>query len=206
MDERQPESMLSFAANTSDCEVGKQFIFAMPRVVPDQRITFENDELFRKLSRDSEVRYTGFRDRPQEERQLRFQAEVREGHADLAFVVTGTNLQLNFVRNSWSDRPEDRVPTMEFVNFDQEPGKVHLKSQFILNGVCVVWKGWLDLVRLDGVGCLEFDVERAEIEDSLLREQIEENKRRVQEFEDRRRQRQLEQQRQAASEAEVVAA
>lgn len=27
----------------------------MPRVVPDQRTKFENDELFRKLSRESEV-------------------------------------------------------------------------------------------------------------------------------------------------------
>jgi hypothetical protein len=28
----------------------------MPRVVPDQRSKFENDEMFRKLSRESEVR------------------------------------------------------------------------------------------------------------------------------------------------------
>ena len=27
----------------------------MPRVVPDQKFKFESDELFRKLSRDSEV-------------------------------------------------------------------------------------------------------------------------------------------------------
>jgi len=27
----------------------------MPRVVPDQRAKFENDELFRKLGRESEV-------------------------------------------------------------------------------------------------------------------------------------------------------
>ena len=27
----------------------------MPRVVPDQREKFENDELFRKMSRESEV-------------------------------------------------------------------------------------------------------------------------------------------------------
>lgn len=45
-------------------------------------------------------------------------------------MVTGTNLQLNFVRNSWSDRPEDRVPTMEFVNFEQEPGKVSNSDRF----------------------------------------------------------------------------
>lgn len=30
-----------------------------------------------------------------------------------------------------------------------------------MNGVCVRWRGWIDLERLDGVGCLEFDEERA---------------------------------------------
>jgi len=41
--------------------------------------------------------------------------------------------------------------------------QVHLKSQFILNGVCVTWRGWLDLRRLDGVGRFEFDAERAQV-------------------------------------------
>jgi len=40
----------------------------MPRVVPDQREKFENDELFRKMSRESEVSavclYTGLRVTP----------------------------------------------------------------------------------------------------------------------------------------------
>lgn len=31
----------------------------MPRVVPDQRSKFENEEFFRKLSRECEVRQTG---------------------------------------------------------------------------------------------------------------------------------------------------
>lgn len=31
----------------------------MPRVVPDQRSKFENEEFFRKLSRECEVRRTG---------------------------------------------------------------------------------------------------------------------------------------------------
>ena len=38
-----------------------------------------------------------------------------------------------------------------------------MKSQFILNGVCVTWRGWLDLRRLDGVGRFEFDAERAQV-------------------------------------------
>lgn len=32
-----------------------RFIFKMPRVVPDQKHKFENDDLFRRLSRESEV-------------------------------------------------------------------------------------------------------------------------------------------------------
>lgn len=32
-----------------------RYIFKMPRVVPDQKDKFENDDIFRKLSRDSEV-------------------------------------------------------------------------------------------------------------------------------------------------------
>lgn len=30
-----------------------------------------------------------------------------------------------------------------------------------MNGVCVRWKGRIDLDKLDGTGCLEFDEERA---------------------------------------------
>lgn len=33
-----------------------RFIFKMPRVVPDQKGKFESEELFRRLSRESEVR------------------------------------------------------------------------------------------------------------------------------------------------------
>lgn len=32
-----------------------------------------------------------------------------------------------------------------------------------MNGVCVVWRGWLDLTRLDGVACLDFDADRAAV-------------------------------------------
>lgn len=38
-----------------------RFIFKMPRVVPDQKSKFESDELFRRLSRESEVsQFCGF--------------------------------------------------------------------------------------------------------------------------------------------------
>lgn len=47
--------MLSFVANTLCCEVVENRHRKMPRVVSDQRAKFDNDELFRKLSRESEV-------------------------------------------------------------------------------------------------------------------------------------------------------
>lgn len=46
--------------------------------------------------------------------------------------------------------------------------QVYLKAPMILNGVCVIWKGWIDLQRLDGMGCLEFDEERAQVRQSAL--------------------------------------
>ncbi len=39
-------------------------------------------------------------------------------------MSTGTNLPMCFTSNSWSDRPEDRIPTIDYVDFDKEPGKV----------------------------------------------------------------------------------
>lgn len=158
-----------------------RFIFKMPRVVPDQKAKFESDELFRRLSRESEVRYTGYRDRPQEERQVRFQNACREGHTEIAFIATGTNIQLVFApaSNSYMQNRE--------CDFDKEPGKIHIKSSLIMNGVCVRWRGWIDLERLDGVGCLEYCEDRAAAEDALLREQIERYNQRLREFEDKQR-------------------
>lgn len=36
-------------------EPPKRYIFKMPRVIPEQKEKFESDDLFKKLSRDSEV-------------------------------------------------------------------------------------------------------------------------------------------------------
>ncbi|XP_076964587.1 core-binding factor subunit beta isoform X3 [Callospermophilus lateralis] len=119
----------------------------MPRVVPDQRSMFGNEEFFRKLSRECEIKYTGFRDLPHEERQARFQNACCDGRLEI----------------------------------------VYLKAPMILNGVCVIWKGWIDLQRLDGMGCLEFDEERAQQEDALAQQAFEEAQRRTREFEDRDR-------------------
>lgn len=154
----------------------------MPRVVADQKSKFENDELFRKLSRESEIRYTAYRDRPLEERQIRFINGCREGHADVAFVSTGTNLQLIF--NSCINHHYNGT---DYCDFDKEKGKVHLRSSMIIDGVCIRWRGWIDLERLDGIGCLEYDEDRGRIEDAILREQIEQYKMRMREFEERQR-------------------
>lgn len=144
-----------------------RFIFKMPRVVPDQRSKFESDELFRRLSRESEVRYTGYRERAIDERRMRFVNDCRKGYAEISFVASGTNLQLYFNANHNPYVQEQEC------DFEKERNKVHLRSNFIMNGVCVRFRGWVDLDRLDGVACLEYDEVRAQQEDAQLCEQIE---------------------------------
>lgn len=56
-----------------------------------------------------------------------------------------------------------------------------------MNGVCVKFRGWLDLERLDGVGCLEYDEKRAYTEDAILRDQIDRYNQRLRDFEDKQR-------------------
>lgn len=58
-----------------------------------------------------------------------------------------------------------------------------------MNGVCVRFRGWIDLTndRLDGIGCLEFDERRAAHEDAILREQIDRYNQRLRDFEDKNR-------------------
>ncbi|XP_013779489.2 protein big brother-like [Limulus polyphemus] len=172
-----------------------RFVFKMPRVVADQKAKFESDELFRKLSRESEVKYTGYRDRSQEDRQIRFQSGCREGHIEVAFTTTGTNLQLVFspCTNGYSDG----------CDFEKEQGKVHITSSFIMNGVCVRWRGWFDVERLDGVGCLEYDEERAQVEDAILREQIDRYNQRLRDFEEKQRAYRAQQERHEEAETET---
>uniref|UniRef100_A0A8C4WH97 Core-binding factor subunit beta n=1 Tax=Gopherus evgoodei TaxID=1825980 RepID=A0A8C4WH97_9SAUR len=138
------------------------------------------------LPAPGQIKYTGFRDRPHEERQARFQNACRDGRSEIAFVATGTNLSLQFFPASWQGE-QRQTPTREYVDFEREAGKVYLKAPMILNGVCVIWKGWIDLQRLDGMGCLEFDEERAQQEDALAQQAFEEARRRTREFEDRDR-------------------
>ena len=50
--------------------------------------------------------------------------------------------------------------------------QVQIRSSIILNGVCVFWQGWIDLIRLDGMGCLDFDEELAHQEDLIMKKQV----------------------------------
>jgi hypothetical protein len=62
--------------------------------------------------------------------------------------------------------------------------QIHIRSPFILNGVCVRFKGYLDLERLDGVACLEFDEATANLEDAIMRDTVEAYNRRIKDFEE----------------------
>ncbi|KAK8779150.1 hypothetical protein V5799_019509 [Amblyomma americanum] len=81
--------------------------------------------------------------------------------------------------------------------------QVHIKSSFIMNGVCVRYRGWIDLDRLDGVGCLEYDEERGRLEDAVLRDQIECYNQRLRDFEEKQRAFRARHERQAEAELEV---
>jgi len=132
-----------------------RLLFKLPRVVQDQREKFESEDLFKKHVREGEVRYTLHRDRPVHERQAKFQAGCRDGHTEISFSGSGLVVLLNWV--STSPGTLDNKFNHSYADFNREQGKVHISSSFILNGVCVRWRGWLDLERLDGSGLLELD-------------------------------------------------
>uniref|UniRef100_A0A3Q4HNG6 Core-binding factor subunit beta n=1 Tax=Neolamprologus brichardi TaxID=32507 RepID=A0A3Q4HNG6_NEOBR len=151
----------------------------MPRVVPDQRSKFENEEFFRKLSRECEIKYTGFRDRPHEERQARFQNACRDGRSEVVTlqILNQSHSTYWLLFKMWTLTWFALALSLQ----------VYLKAPMILNGVCVIWKGWIDLQRLDGMGYLEYDDERAQHEDALAQAAFEEARRRTRDFEDRER-------------------
>ena len=79
-----------------------------------------------------QVRYTGFRDRPQEERRLRFANGCRvEGRADISFASIGINLQLSFNPNPMMYHHHHHHHLANYereLDFDKEHGKVSLIS------------------------------------------------------------------------------
>jgi hypothetical protein len=78
-----------------------------------------------------QIRYTGFRDRPQEERKLRFANGCREGHTEIAFAAVGINTQLIFNPNPmmYHHSHHHLVNYERELDFDKEHGKVSI-AQF----------------------------------------------------------------------------
>jgi len=151
-----------------------RLLFKLPRIVPDQREKFDCEDIFKKHSREAEVRYTLYRDRPAHERQAKFQSGCRDGHTEISFSGSGLVLVLHWVAGEQGHSLNEfsNPSNGSYCDFTKERGKVHICSSFILNGVCVRWRGWLDLERLDGVGSLELDTELAAREEALLQRQL----------------------------------
>jgi hypothetical protein len=81
---------------------------------------------FRNVVEISQVRYTGFRDRPQEERRIRFQNGCREGHTEISFYATGINVQLVFnpAPMMYHHHHHHLMNFEKELDFDKEHGKV----------------------------------------------------------------------------------
>ncbi|VDO95049.1 unnamed protein product [Soboliphyme baturini] len=110
--------------------------------------------------------YTGVLFGSEDERRLQFLRDCHEGHVDIAFLPYGLNFELDLTSG-----PNGDSTASEFRNYfdlDSDPPKVHMCSHFILNGVCVVWKGWIDRMSLKGDGCLMFDSARSVVENRRL--------------------------------------
>jgi hypothetical protein len=41
--------------------------------------------------------------------------------------------------------------------------QVYIDSPLILNGVCLRWKGYINLEKLDGIGAIRFDEDAARV-------------------------------------------
>ena len=50
--------------------------------------------------------------------------------------------------------------------------QVFLDAPVIINGLCLRWKGYLSLEKLDGVGSFRFDEDAARIEDMAMQQQV----------------------------------
>ena len=61
----------------------------MPRVIPNQKERFDKDELFKKLTQESEVKYSAMRELQHDERKKKFLEFIKEGHSSISFLNTG---------------------------------------------------------------------------------------------------------------------
>ena len=114
--------MLPFEAPTIFEGIQKSY-FRMPRVVKDQRSKFENDDLFRQLSHESAVKYTGFKDRKPEERQPGFLQHLQEGHVEISVLQSGTQFTLMF------NPPISPNYATESCDYKKEHGKVSFEQR-----------------------------------------------------------------------------
>jgi hypothetical protein len=152
-------------------EFGRYRLYKIPRVVADQRARFYKDDIFRIHNKYMEVKYTLYRVRPMEERRTKFYSSCRDGHIEITYPASGLSLSLNLTSALHKSTNTDGS-LKNFCDFQKDCNKVHIRSSLILNGVCVFWQGWIDLFRLEGMGCLGFDDGLAEKEDLLLKRQI----------------------------------
>jgi len=157
-----------------------RLLFKLPRVVTDQKKRYLESEIFKKHIRETEIRYTLHRDRPLNERQTKYQAGCLDGHTEISFPASGLVILL-----SWTPSTPQYQLGNSFCDFNKEIGKVHILVPLIVDGVSVKCKGWMDLERLDGVACLEFDEELAAREDAILQQQVEMYSQRIKEYEER---------------------
>ncbi|CAG5098435.1 Oidioi.mRNA.OKI2018_I69.XSR.g15665.t1.cds [Oikopleura dioica] len=136
----------------------------MAKIYTNQKTQFENGETFRRLSRDSEIRYVGFMDRQLPERQKRLLDSIKEGRAEICFINTGIHIRLHFFPYAL-DSVHGMMPPKEYCDFEKEPGKLWFRSPMIMNGVCCSAVGYLNLTKLDGTARLEFDPDYARYEE-----------------------------------------
>jgi len=148
----------------------------MPRVVQNQQSHFKNDDFFKKISRESEVRYTGHKELNHEQRVKLFRQECKNGDdLDISILSTGTSVKLSSDHLHSEDLQRQGNVTVPdssdggIYDMLREPDKVWIQSPMILNGVCVKWKGYIDLHQLDGYGRFDYDEARGAMEAELLR-------------------------------------
>ncbi|KOX79878.1 Protein big brother [Melipona quadrifasciata] len=254
-----------------------RFLFKMPKVVPNQKAKFETEELFRRLSRESEVRSDTLVTETDQSKNAKYASKMAVERVTqrsrspqleqtsnsfsamlpeiMPVILTIAILKRNVARSkfehlrrylrltngigSFENRMDSAVPLIEaisayskivkrpepwyqmpehftshlvyngsdskiihpseFCQMSSNPKYhqefeivqenvlqsisletltlVHLRSRLIMNGVCVMWRGWIDLERLDGVGCLEYDE----------KDQLERYNQRVRDFDEKQR-------------------
>jgi len=119
-----------------------------------------------------QVKYTSYPELAKEERRKKFETNCLEGYTEISISSTGLVLILAWNPKCSNGSSRHHTRSNYGSDFVKEPGKVHITAPFILNGVCVRWQGWIDLQKLEGIGSLEFDLEAAKLEESVMKKQV----------------------------------